>query len=78
MSRSRADCAGPSTVFTAVVLVVIYIPLALVLLNSFNTDNTFGWPPPGLTLRWWTAGLAQPGCARRAPDQHQGGDAPRR
>jgi putative spermidine/putrescine transport system permease protein len=40
-------------VFTAVVLVIIYIPLALVLLNSFNTDNTFGWPPPGFTLHWW-------------------------
>jgi putative spermidine/putrescine transport system permease protein len=31
----------------------VYVPLALVLLNSFNTDNTFGWPPPGLTLHWW-------------------------
>jgi putative spermidine/putrescine transport system permease protein len=40
-------------VFTAVVLAVVYVPLALVLLNSFNTDNTFGWPPPGLTLHWW-------------------------
>ena len=39
--------------FTAVVLVVIYVPLALVLLNSFNTDRTFGWPPPGYTTRWW-------------------------
>ena len=41
------------TGFTLVVLVVIYVPLALVLLNSFNTDNTFGWPPPGYTLDWW-------------------------
>ncbi|KQW53498.1 spermidine/putrescine ABC transporter permease [Nocardioides sp. Root1257] len=41
------------TAVTAVVLVIVYIPLALVLLNSFNTDNTFGWPPPGLTLHWW-------------------------
>jgi len=40
-------------VVTAVVLVVVYVPLLLVLLNSFNTDNTFGWPPPGLTLHWW-------------------------
>ena len=41
------------SVFTTVVLVVVYVPLALVLLNSFNTDNTFGWPPPGYTLHWW-------------------------
>jgi putative spermidine/putrescine transport system permease protein len=39
--------------FTAVVLAVVYIPLVLVLVNSFNTDNTFGWPPPGFTLHWW-------------------------
>ena len=41
------------TAFTGVVLVVIYIPLALVVLNSFNSDNTFGWPPPSYTLHWW-------------------------
>ncbi len=23
------------------------------LLNSFNTDRTFGWPPPGYTTQWW-------------------------
>jgi putative spermidine/putrescine transport system permease protein len=35
-------------------LVVIYFPLLLVLLNSFNADTTFGWPPSSLTLEWWT------------------------
>jgi putative spermidine/putrescine transport system permease protein len=39
--------------FTGLVLVIIYVPLVLVVLNSFNTDNTFGWPPSGLTLHWW-------------------------
>ena len=24
------------------------------LLNSFNADTTFGWPPSALTLEWWT------------------------
>ena len=41
------------SIITAVVLVVIYVPLLLVLLNSFNTDRTFGWPPPGYTTHWW-------------------------
>jgi putative spermidine/putrescine transport system permease protein len=36
-------------------LAVIYVPLAVVLLNSFNSDRTFGWPPPGFTTRWWGA-----------------------
>ena len=40
-------------VLTALVLAVVYVPLALVLLNSFNSDRTFGWPPAGFTLRWW-------------------------
>jgi putative spermidine/putrescine transport system permease protein len=53
------------TVFTVTALVVIYVPLALVLLNSFNTDNTFGWPPPGLTLHWWKL-AAQSEGARHA------------
>jgi len=38
---------------TVVVLVIIYVPLLLVLLNSFNTNRTFAWPPPGLTTHWW-------------------------
>ncbi|MEV5411774.1 ABC transporter permease [Thermopolyspora sp. NPDC052614] len=36
-------------------LAVIYVPLAVVLVNSFNADRTFGWPPGGFTLRWWEA-----------------------
>ncbi|MER7504422.1 ABC transporter permease [Nonomuraea pusilla] len=36
-------------------LAVIYVPLLVVLLNSVNADRTFGWPPSGLTLRWWAA-----------------------
>ncbi|MEU8251537.1 ABC transporter permease [Nonomuraea sp. NPDC048916] len=34
---------------------VIYVPLLIVLLNSFNSDRTFAWPPTGLTTRWWEA-----------------------
>ena len=39
--------------FTLVVLVVIWTPLLLVVLNSFNADRTFSWPPRQLTLHWW-------------------------
>ena len=48
-------------VITVVVLVVIYVPLLLVLLNSFNTNRTFAWPPPGFTLRWWQAAASNEG-----------------
>ena len=39
--------------FTLVVLSVIYTPLVLVVINSFNADRSFGWPPKSLTLKWW-------------------------
>jgi putative spermidine/putrescine transport system permease protein len=41
------------TAFTLLVLVIVYVPLLLVVLNSFNSDRTFGWPPRSLTLHWW-------------------------
>jgi len=35
-------------------LAVIYVPLFVVLINSFNADRTFAWPPTHLTGEWWT------------------------
>ena len=34
-------------------LAFVYVPLAMVLINSFNADRTFAWPPPRLTVDWW-------------------------
>ncbi|WP_163507273.1 ABC transporter permease [Fodinicola acaciae] len=34
-------------------LAVIYLPLLVVVVNSFNSSRTFGWPPTGFTLEWW-------------------------
>jgi putative spermidine/putrescine transport system permease protein len=42
-------------------LTVIYVPLLVVVLNSFNTSRTFGWPPTGLTLQWWSRAAGNPG-----------------
>ena len=47
---------------TVVALVVIYVPLLLVVLNSFNTDRSFSWPPSGLTLQWWQAAAHSEGA----------------
>ena len=35
------------------VLAFVYVPLAVVVINSFNSDETFSWPPHGFTLEWW-------------------------
>lgn len=50
---------------TTLVLLIIYLPLALVMLNSFNASKSFAWPPTGLTLRWWQAAAHSSG-ARQA------------
>jgi putative spermidine/putrescine transport system permease protein len=47
---------------TLVVLLVVYAPLALVLLNSFNTSRSFAWPPTGFTTHWWDVALHSAGA----------------
>ena len=37
---------------TAIVLVFIYVPLALVVIYAFNESGTSAWPPSGFTLKW--------------------------
>jgi putative spermidine/putrescine transport system permease protein len=39
--------------WTVLVLVFLYAPLLLVVINAFNASRTFGFPPSGFTLRWW-------------------------
>ncbi len=50
------------TGFTVLALVFVYVPLALVILNSFNTSRTFAWPPPGYTTEWWSLAWASQGA----------------
>jgi len=42
-------------VLGGLVLLFVYVPLVVVAVNSFNSDRTFGWPPPGFTTDWWRA-----------------------
>lgn len=43
-------------------LAVIYIPLLVVVVNSFNVDATFAWPPDHLTLEWWRRAVDNSGA----------------
>ena len=47
---------------TIVTLVVVYVPLGIVVLNSFNTSRSFAWPPTGFTLEWWHRALTSAGA----------------
>lgn len=44
------------------VLAFVYAPLALVVVNSFNTSRTFTWPPSGFTTHWWAAAWESTGA----------------
>jgi putative spermidine/putrescine transport system permease protein len=40
-------------VWTVLVLLFLYAPMLLVVVNAFNKSRTFSFPPTGFTLRWW-------------------------
>jgi putative spermidine/putrescine transport system permease protein len=48
--------------FAVVVLAFLYVPLVIVVLNSFNRSRTFTFPPTGLTLKWWHAAAHSEGA----------------
>ena len=39
-------------VVAGLILVLVYVPLFVVLVNSFSTSTSLSWPPPGFTLEW--------------------------
>ena len=39
--------------WTVLVLVFLYAPLLLVVINAFNSSRTFAFPPTGFTTQWW-------------------------
>jgi putative spermidine/putrescine transport system permease protein len=47
---------------TVAVLAFLYLPLAIVVILSFNTAQSLAWPPHGFTLHWWTAAAHNPGA----------------
>ena len=59
LSRTARTVLG---IITGLILAVIYLPLGVVLINSFSTSQTFKWPPPGFTLEWWQKALVNQGA----------------
>jgi putative spermidine/putrescine transport system permease protein len=46
---------GVVTLLTIVVLLFLYAPLVVVVLDSFNASRALSWPPQHFTLHWWSA-----------------------
>ena len=42
-------------------LAFIYIPLTVVVVNSFNVSRTFSWPPKDFTTQWWAKAIENTG-----------------
>ncbi|WP_353827061.1 ABC transporter permease [Agromyces sp. SYSU T0242] len=49
-------------VVAGLILVVVYVPLGVVLVNSFSTSTSLSWPPPGFTLEWWQRAFRSAGA----------------
>jgi putative spermidine/putrescine transport system permease protein len=48
-------------IISAGVLAFIYVPLVVVVVNSFNASKVFSWPPTGFTTDWWTKAATNEG-----------------
>lgn len=51
--RLSTPARATLAIVTGVILLVVYLPLFVVLVNSFSTSTSLTWPPPGFTLEWW-------------------------
>ncbi|MBM7502708.1 ABC transporter permease [Agromyces aurantiacus] len=49
-------------VVAVLILVLVYVPLFVVLVNSFSTSTSLSWPPPGFTLEWWQRAFRSAGA----------------
>jgi len=49
-------------IVTSLILVIVYVPLFVVLVNSFSTSTSLTWPPPGFTFEWWVKAFQSQGA----------------
>ncbi|MEJ6488177.1 ABC transporter permease [Leucobacter sp. USCH14] len=47
-------------IITVIALGFMYIPLFVIVMNSFNSGRVSGWPIPGFSLEWWGKALTNP------------------
>jgi putative spermidine/putrescine transport system permease protein len=57
-ARTRATLGA----FAFLVVLFLYVPLLLVVVNSFNRSRVFAFPPTGYTLQWWRSAVHSQGA----------------
>jgi putative spermidine/putrescine transport system permease protein len=40
-------------IWVVLVLLFLFVPIALIIVYAFNPSNVQGWPPPGLSTKWF-------------------------
>ncbi len=60
MTTSRGTKIALS-IFAAITFAFVYIPLMIVIINSFNSGRTLGWPPEGFSTQWWAKAIDNEG-----------------
>jgi putative spermidine/putrescine transport system permease protein len=48
-------------IISSIVMAIVYLPLFIVLINSFNKSMNMDWPPPGFTITWWEKAFGSSG-----------------
>lgn len=44
----------------ALIIISTYVPLMVIIMNSFNSSRVAGWPISGFSLMWWEKALTNP------------------
>ncbi len=60
MNLSRGTRAS-LTAFAVVAFAFVYVPLLVILVNSFNAGKTLSWPPTGFSTQWWAKAIESQG-----------------
>lgn len=49
------------TAFAVIAFAFVYVPLLVILVNSFNAGRTLSWPPTGFSTQWWIKAIDSEG-----------------
>ena len=49
------------TVFAVIAFAFVYVPLIVIVINSFNAGTSLSWPPSGFSTQWWAKAIDSEG-----------------
>ena len=73
--HARMPSTGSLSSNAGATLAFIYIPLIIIAIYAFNPERTLTWPPPGITLEWFSAAFDNSGAREAFLNSLQAGAA---